>query len=161
MTPVSDRTWRPTLGSLILFGVLALALMVVESRGTSDQELKTQIAGAESVVFTKLVREQYHRDVKGVEAQRDACDASNAGIRIPLYDFITGAIDKRGKEADDPGLSSAERADAAAAAATYKTSRQAMVRAVADVAKAKGSPEVNCRLRYVLPTAPIPVVVKP
>lgn len=118
---------KPTLGAFLLFLLLAAGLWVIEGRTPSNDD---------------IAQDFYKRSVQGVEATRDGCERSNAGVRQPLYDFITAAIVAREADGDT------------AVADSYRVIRQAQVRAAADVPKSPGSPQVDCQAAFPLPPAP-------
>lgn len=89
------------------------------------------------------------RDLNAARATQAGCERTNAGVRRPLYDFITDAMHTRREQARV--TTGEERVANALAADRYAHRRAAMVNAVEDVAKAPGSPEVACQDAFPLP----------
>lgn len=96
--------------------------------------------------FKGDLAEQDRRSVRDAQA---GCERSNVGLRRPLYDFITDAMKTRSAQAR--ASTGAERVANEVAADRYRHRRVAMVNAVEDVAKAPGSPEVDCQSAFPSP----------
>jgi hypothetical protein len=98
---------------------------------------------------TQRANDRLQEEKANVINQRKGCERGNTGIRQPIYNFFTDAIQTRLESAKvDTGIA---RATDLQAARAYRQDRDSMVTSVADVAQAPGSPLINCNKAYPLP----------
>lgn len=89
------------------------------------------------------------QDLKAARGAQAGCERTNDGLRRPFYEFVSGAAHNRMELA---GTSTGAEHDAnVAAAVEYRQIAALVIQAVEDVAKAPGSPEVDCQLAFPLP----------
>lgn len=102
------------------------------------------------VVQSQIGSTARKQDTAQAQATQAGCIRTNAGVRRPLYEFLTAAIEasrQRAAAATDQPTRTANLV----AAENYKHIRAEEVQAVEDVARAPGSPEVKCLEAFPLP----------
>lgn len=94
--------------------------------------------------------DRVNEEITNIKEQRAGCERQNKRL-LPMYHFLGDAIDTR-RQAAVSDTDPMQRRNDLKAVRRYTRDRQEMISAVADVAVRPGSPNVDCKKAYTLPT---------
>lgn len=137
-------------------GVIELGVLVVIATGffVVQNDIRAENRHTIAVLSEQIEKDAHQELVDRTEELRAGCEAGNAGLRRPLYEFIGHAHERVAAAAEIH--TGTERDTDIEAKAAYADLQEDMEIAVEDVAKAAGSPEIDCEERYSLPEPPDP-----